>query len=172
MDPIENETFRNLFYTHYPSVLRKLTALLRDEAAAEDMAQEVFLRLYRNPPDRPEVVGAWLHRVLTRIAYDAIDRNQRERRLLEKQGRHVQLEGTREYAADEELLRRMDREEVREWLDLLPERDRQVLMLRYSGYSYAEIAEQLKVNPPLVGTLLHRAQSKLKRLAEAPPSSV
>ncbi|KRE53563.1 sigma-70 family RNA polymerase sigma factor [Paenibacillus sp. Soil522] len=172
MNPTENEAFRNLFYTYYPVVHRKLTALLRDEAAAEDMAQEVFLRLYRNPPDRPEVVGAWLQRVLTRIAYDAIDRKQRERRLLEKQGRQVQLEGNGEFAVDDEMLRRMNHEEVREWLDALPDRDRQVLMLRYSGYSYAEIAEQMKVNPPLVGTLIHRAQIKLKRRAEARPKSV
>jgi RNA polymerase sigma factor (sigma-70 family) len=172
LNPTENETFRNLFYTHYPVVHRKLTALLHDEAAAEDMAQEVFLRLYRNPPDQPEAVGAWLHRVLTRIAYDAIDRKQRERRLLEKQGRQVQLEGNGEFAVEDEMLRRMNREEAREWLDALPERDRQVLWLRYSGYSYAEIAEQMKVRPPLVSTLIHRAQIKLKRLAEAGPKSV
>ena len=172
MSSTEDETFRNLFYTHYPSVHRKLTALLRDEAAAEDMAQEVFLRLYRNPPDRPEAVGAWLQRVLTRIAYDAIERKQRERRLLEKQGRQVELEGNAEFAVDDEMLRRMDREEVHEWLDALPERDRHVLMLRYSGYSYAEIAERMKVNPPLVSTMLQRAQLKLKRRAQARPKSV
>ncbi|MCA0756988.1 sigma-70 family RNA polymerase sigma factor [Paenibacillus sp. N4] len=172
MNPTEDETFRNLFYTHYPVVHRKLTALLRDEAAAEDMAQEVFLRLYRNPPDRPEAVGAWLHRVLTRIAYDAIDRKQRERRLLEKQGRQVQTEGNSEFAVDDEMLRRMNREEVQAWLDALPERDRQVLMLRYSGYSYAEIADQMKVSLPLVCTWIHRAQLKLKRQAEARPESV
>lgn len=153
-------------------VHRKLTALLRDPAVAEDLAQEVFLRLYRNPPNRPEVVGAWLHRVLTNIAYDAIDRKQRERRLLEKQGRQVELEGHGELAVDDEITRRMNREEVHTWLEELPERDRQVLLLRHSGYSYAEIAEHLKIRPPLVSTLLHRAQMKLKRLAEAQPKSV
>jgi len=172
LNPSDNETFRNLFYTHYPAVHRKLTALLGDEAASEDMAQEVFLRLYRNPPDRPEAVGAWLHRVLTRIAYDAIDRKLRERRLLDKQGREIQLDGPGEFAVDDEIERRMNADEVREWLDALPERDRQVLMLRYSGYSYAEIAEQLKVNPPLVGSLLQRAQTRLRRLADTRPNTL
>jgi RNA polymerase sigma factor (sigma-70 family) len=172
VNPTEDETFRNLFYTHYPVVHRKLTVLLRDEAAAEDMAQEVFLRLYRNPPDRPEAVGAWLHRVLTRIAYDAIDRKQRERRLLEKQGRQAQLDGTGEFAVDDEMLRRMNREEVHEWLEVRPERERQALMLRYSGYSYAEIAEQLQVSAPLVCTLIHRSQMKLKRQANARPKMI
>ncbi|WP_205414578.1 sigma factor-like helix-turn-helix DNA-binding protein, partial [Klebsiella pneumoniae] len=51
----------------------------------------------------------------------------------------------------------------REWMDDLPERDRQLLMLKYSGYSYAEIAEELNVRPPLVGSMLSRATSKLRR---------
>lgn len=168
----EDETFRNLFYTHYPTVHRKLTALLRDEAAAEDLAQEVFLRLYRNPPDNPEAIGAWLHRVLTRLAYDMLERKQRERRLIEKQGRELPPEENGDFAVDDEILRRMDREEVRGWLETLPERDRQVLMLRYSGYSYAEIAERLQVSPPLVGTLIQRAQMKLKRQAGTHPKPV
>lgn len=161
----ENEVFRHLFYAHYPTVLRKLTALLHDEDAAEDMAQEVFLRLYRNPPDQPEAVGAWLHRVLTRLAYDESSRKQRERRLLQKQGQLQQLEKESEFAVDEEIQRRMTREEVHAWLEALPERDRQVLMLRYSGHSYAEIAEQIRVNPPLVCSLVHRAKKKLQRQA-------
>ncbi|MCI3923788.1 sigma-70 family RNA polymerase sigma factor [Paenibacillus sp. TRM 82003] len=165
MHVTEDETYRSLFYTHCPSVHRKLSALLRDEAAAEDLAQEVFLRLYRHPPERPEAVGAWLHRVLTRLAYDAIDRSRRERRLLEKQGRELLAEEGRANAVDDELQRRLTREEVRAWLEALPERDRQVLLLRYSGFSYAEIAERLQVHPPLVSSLVLRARTKLKRRA-------
>lgn len=45
----ESEIFKAIFYEHYPIVRRKLTALVRDESAADDLAQEVFLRLYRNP---------------------------------------------------------------------------------------------------------------------------
>lgn len=67
------DLFRQQFNQHYPSVRRKLFALIRDEAAAEDLAQETFLRLYRNPPDQPEAIGGWLHRVLTRLAYDYMD---------------------------------------------------------------------------------------------------
>ncbi|MFE5320990.1 sigma-70 family RNA polymerase sigma factor [Paenibacillus sp. NPDC056579] len=160
------EFFREVFYIHYPTVRRKLIALVRDEAAAEDLAQEVFLRLYRNPPDDPSLMGAWLHRVLTRIAYDHLNKKSRERALHEKQTLNVlSLDG--EQPSNEQLLmRQLDQEEVREWLEELPERDRKALLLRYSGYSYAEIAEQLQVRPPLVGTLLHRATERLRRHAE------
>ncbi|WP_308862207.1 sigma factor [Paenibacillus radicis (ex Xue et al. 2023)] len=77
MEIPETKLFQELFYTHYPTVRRKLIALVRDEAAAEDLAQEVFLRLYRNPPDDLNVVGAWLHRVLTRIGYDHLNKKSR-----------------------------------------------------------------------------------------------
>lgn len=166
MDFPESDGFKDLFYMHYPSVRRKLNHLVRDEAAADDLAQEVFLRLYRNPPDDPSVIGAWLHRVLTRIGYDYLAKRVRERNLQNKQEQLAQAQPASE-SNEDIYLRQLEQEEVREWLDELPERDRQVLLLRFSGYSYAEIAEQLQVRPPLVGTLIHRAQARLRRHAEA-----
>ncbi|WP_160032463.1 sigma-70 family RNA polymerase sigma factor [Paenibacillus sp. An7] len=162
MEGPEIDFFRTVFEEHYPIVRRKLVALVQDEAAAEDLAQEVFIRLYRNPPDDPAAMGAWLHRVLTRIGYDYISKQIRERKLKDKQEQHYDM-GQQIASGEEVVLRRMDQEEVREWMEELPERDRKVLMLKYSGYSYAEIAEELNVRPPLVGSMLSRATNKLKR---------
>lgn len=162
MEGPEIDIFRTVFEEHYPIVKRKLVALVQDEAAAEDLAQEVFIRLYRNPPDDPAAMGAWLHRVLTRIGYDYISKQIRERKLKDKQEQHYDI-GQQIASGEEVVLRRMDQEEVREWMEELPERDRKVLMLKYSGYSYAEIAEELNVRPPLVGSMLSRATNKLKR---------
>ncbi|MFP4976159.1 sigma-70 family RNA polymerase sigma factor [Paenibacillus sp. CN-4] len=158
----ESEQFRAVFYEHYPTVRRKLIRLVRDEAAAEDLAQEVFLRLYRNPPDEPGAVGAWLHRVLTRIAYDYLDKKVRERRLQDKQELFYDSERPSPPSSEETVMKKLDTEDVKEWLEELPERDRQALILRYSGYSYSEIAGEIGVNPPVVGTLLHRATRKLQ----------
>lgn len=166
MKTSESERFRDIFYNHYPEVRRKLAALVREEAAADDLAQEVFLRLYRNPPDDPAVIGAWLHRVLTRIGYDHLAKKARERNLQNKQEQLAAVEPS-PLSNEEILVRRLEQEEVREWLDELPERDRQVLLLRFSGYSYNEIAEELQVRAPLVGTLIQRASAKLKRQADA-----
>lgn len=162
MEGPEIDIFRTVFEEHYPIVRRKLVALVQDEAAAEDLAQEVFIRLYRNPPDDPAAMGAWLHRVLTRIGYDYISKQIRERKLKDKQEQHYDM-GQQTASGEEVVLKRMDQEEVREWMEELPERDRKVLMLKYSGYSYAEIAEELNVRPPLVGSMLSRATNKLKR---------
>ncbi|GIP43941.1 RNA polymerase sigma factor SigX [Paenibacillus sp. J45TS6] len=162
MEGPEIDIFRTVFEEHYPIVRRKLVALVQDEAAAEDLAQEVFIRLYRNPPDDPAAMGAWLHRVLTRIGYDYISKQIRERKLKDKQEQHYDM-GQQIASGEEVVLRRMDQEEVRKWMEELPERDRKVLMLKYSGYSYAEIAEELNIRPPLVGSMLSRATNKLKR---------
>lgn len=163
MERPEMDLFRTVFEEHYPIVKRKLIALIQDEAAAEDLAQEVFIRLYRNPPDDPAAIGAWLHRVLTRIGYDYISKQIRERKLKDKQEQFYEMDQHQLASGEEVVLRRMNQEEVRGWMEELPERDRQVLMLKYSGYSYAEIAEELNVRPPLVGSMLSRATNKLRR---------
>ncbi|WP_046213208.1 sigma-70 family RNA polymerase sigma factor [Paenibacillus wulumuqiensis] len=163
MNNPEPEQFKQIFYEHYPTVKRKLNALLRDQAIADDLAQEVFLRLYRNPPDNPEAIGAWLHRVLTRIAYDYMDKKARERRLQDKQEQYYDLEGHSPPTGEEIMIQQLEQDEVHKLLEQLPQRDRQALLMRYSGYSYAEIAEQLQLRPPLVGTLLHRATNKLRK---------
>ncbi|NGZ77760.1 sigma-70 family RNA polymerase sigma factor [Saccharibacillus alkalitolerans] len=167
----ESDAFRAVFLEYYPGVRRKLIAMVKDEATAEDLAQEVFLRLYRNPPDDPRVLGAWLHRVLTRIAYDHTDRLVRQRKLQEKQEQYFDRENTWE-SGEEALLRSEEREQVSELLDELPERDRRVLMLKYSGYSYAEIAEEIAVQPPRVGSLLNRAADKLRKRAAGKPNGL
>lgn len=160
----ESEVFQRLFYEHYPVVRRKLMALIRDEAAADDLAQDVFLRLYRNPPDDPAALGAWLHRVLTRLGYDYMTKKARERRLQDKQ-EQLYGEEISPPTGEDVILRKLDQQDVREWLEELPERDRQVLLLKYSGYSYAEIAGELGVRAPVVGTLLHRATERLRKTA-------
>ncbi len=158
------ELFQRLFREHYPAVARKLYALTGDYAAAEDLAQEVFLRLYRNPPDRLEAVGAWLHRVLTRVGYDYLRQRSSNKALLEKETARIAAwsEGTAS-SGETEVIREWEKEVVRRVLQKLSDRDRTALLLREEGYSYEEIACRLEVNPKIVGTLLARAEERLKK---------
>ncbi|QAY66858.1 sigma-70 family RNA polymerase sigma factor [Paenibacillus protaetiae] len=159
------DLFKDIFHKYYPSVLRKLAALLRDEAAAEDLAQEVFLKLYKYPPSRPEAVGAWLHRVLTRSAYDYLDGKNRERQLVQKQERQLMTEPQSSQSGEHAAIKQDEEQQVHSWLSSLPERDREMLLLRYSGYSYSEIAQELQVQQPQVGMLLKRAGERLRKQA-------
>ncbi|MGO4106285.1 sigma-70 family RNA polymerase sigma factor [Paenibacillus sp. YAF4_2] len=157
------DLFKDIFHKHYPSVLRKLIALLRDKAAAEDLAQEVFLKLYKNPPEKPDAVGAWLHRVLTRSAYDYLDQKARERLLVQRQERHMLTEPQSHQSGEHAVIKQDEEEQLQDWLSSLPDRDRELLLLRYSGYSYSEIAQELKVQQPQVGMLLKRASERLRK---------
>lgn len=161
------EQFRRLFREHYPAVARKLYALTGDYAAAEDLAQEVFLRLYRTPPDRLDAVGAWLHRVLTRIGYDYLRQQASNKTLIDHETARVAAlsEGTAP-SGESEVIREWEKDVVRRVLQKLLERDRTALLLREEGYSYEEIAVRLQVNPKIVGTLLARAESRLKKKYE------
>lgn len=158
------ELFQRLFREHYPGVARKLYALTGDYAAAEDLAQEVFLRLYRNPPERLETVGAWLHRVLTRVGYDYLRQRSSGRALLEKETARIATwsEGSSP-SGETEVIREWEKDVVRRVLQKLSNRDRAALLLREEGYSYEEIALRLEVNPKIVGTLLARAEARLRK---------
>jgi RNA polymerase sigma factor (sigma-70 family) len=156
------ERFQTVFREHYPSVLYKLVHLVKDRMVAEDLAQEAFLRLYRQPPDDIRSVGAWLHRVATRIAYDYMRQRSAIKRTEERElsVNHVETAGP---PSDVVVMRNYDREAVKRVLQQLSERDRQVLLLRYSGYTYAEIADIIGVNAEIVGTILRRALGRFKR---------
>ncbi len=65
---------------------------------------------------------------------------------------------------EEAVLRREEIQAVRECLDKLSDRDRVVLLLKFSGHSYLEIAEVLNLNRTSVGTILARVQTKFARL--------
>lgn len=162
-DPVAH--FHTVFREHYPQVVRRLCRLVGDENVAEDLAQEVFLRLYRNPPSRPDRIAPWLHRVSTRLAYDHLRRTARLRALQEHvRGQAMDHPG---YPSNEHLvLMEWEKESVRKILSRLSERDRLALILRHSGYTYAEIAHHLQINPDIVGAVLLRAAKRFKRLYE------
>lgn len=155
--------FQALFREHYPAVLRRIALLIGDRAAAEDLTQEVFLRLYRNPPEDLERVGPWLHRVLTRIVYDHYRKSGRETNLAEKQLHQAMAEEQAHPSNEAAVIQSWERDVVRQVLNKLSERDRQALLMKEQGYSHAEIAAALQVNPRIVGTLLMRAANRFKK---------
>lgn len=157
------ESFQRLFRDHYPTVARKLNALVGDRALAEDLAQEVFVRLYRSPPDDLACAGAWLHRVLTRIAYDHLRKRSSERNLLEREQQRLEMEAKATPSNEAIAIQNWEKDVVRQVLQKLSERDRTALLLKEQGYSYAEIGRFLNVNPKIVGSLLARAAERFKK---------
>lgn len=146
--------FERLFLAHFQEIYRHLYRMVSDAQHAEDLAQETFLRLHRQgfSPDGAHHVRAWLYRVATNLAYNALRGHTRRQR------REAAL-GAEGVAADpaEMVERRVQQQAVREVLADLPERQAQLLLLRHAGLSYKELAAILDVAPNSVGTLLARA---------------
>ena len=152
--------FRELFDRYYPVICRQLTCLLGSRAAAEDVAQETFIKLYQSPPREPSNLGGWLSRVAANLAYNHL-RSEKSRRRREF-GAGRPLAG-REAGPEEELLRGEEVTLTRQVLEFLPERDRACLLLKFSGMNYAEIARVAGIRENSVGTVLARARARFKR---------
>ena len=150
----DSTAFDELFLRHYATVYRVLYGVVGNAQEAEDLAQETFIALYRQPPrlDGSGSVGAWLYRVAVNRAYNALRSKQRMQRRL------VWAEPEQQSNPQEEYLRREERERVQTALARLPERTAKLLLLRHAGLAYAEIAAALQVAPSSVGTLLVRAE--------------
>jgi RNA polymerase sigma-70 factor (ECF subfamily) len=146
-------SFEALFDRHYDRVYGLLYRLVGTRHAAEDLAQEVFLRLYRRPPTHAENVSGWLYRVAMNAGYNALRaearRSSRERESAPPDDGSPEVESL---AASREAQRR-----VRAALARMKRRDAQLLLMRQMGFSYREMAGAVGVAPGSIGTLLNRA---------------
>lgn len=158
--------FDALFAQFYPELFGLVFRVLGDRMETEDTLQEVFLKLADEPELhlRPDAeVAAWLRRVGMNLAFNRVRSARRARARLERVGR---LERSAAEADANELgsgpsdvvVRDEERAAVRRALGDVPERQRECLLLRHSGYSYAEIAATLGIAIGSVGVLLARAE--------------
>ncbi|MHB0977220.1 MAG: sigma-70 family RNA polymerase sigma factor [Candidatus Aquicultorales bacterium] len=149
--------FRELFEAYYPMVVKHVVYLTGDRAQAEDISQEVFLKLYRTPPKDFTNVAGWLLKTATNTAFNAVkSEKRRERR--EEAGLLDRLP----VAQTDEVERFARVDAVRGALERIPKRDRYCLLLRYGGYDYKEISVMLGVRKNSVGTSISRALERFK----------
>ncbi len=151
-----------LFERYGPALLRFSDRLLSDRATAEEVTQEVFVKVISRAHqyDGRAEVASWLFAI---AANACRDRRRRDRRAM-----IVPLEGTPELAArgegiERRLMDREKREAVRQALSRLSDEQREALVLaRYHGLPYAEIAEVLGISVGAVKTRIFRAVETLK----------
>jgi RNA polymerase sigma-70 factor (ECF subfamily) len=156
--------FEALFRRWSGPLLRYLERMLRDRASAEELVQEVFLRVHR-ARDRyaPEArFSTWLYRIATNLALNELRRpRQRAPHRSTDDEASPELEAPAPGADDVVDARRLGRAAADE-LAALPEKQRAALCLTaVEGLSYAEVAEALDVTDKAVKSLVHRARSTL-----------
>ena len=159
--------FRQEFERRYASLHRYLSRLSDDPALAADIAQETFVRLYQRG-SMPDDTGAWLATVANNLFRNEVQGRKRRARIMDGERATLVL-------ADPPLLPDLEAEAnerktyVRAALNGIPIRDRQLLLLRYEGFSYRELAIALDISESSVGTLLARAREAFRRVLQEDP---
>ena len=165
---INRADFEALFDRHWESLCRVLYQLTADEAEAEDLALETFLQLYHHPPANLSNLSGWLYRVASNLGLNAL--RARKRRLhYETEAGDLALQTARPEDPAISLEQRLERQRVQNILRSIKPRSAQILILRHSGLTYAEIAAALSIAPGSVGTLLVRAEKEFERAFEKLP---
>lgn len=152
--------FRVLYRLRHAELFRLIDRSYGDAALAADVAQEAFVRLYRRGA-MPDDVRAWLGAVALNLARDERRRAARRLRLLGTRAPDVAMADA-PAAPDDGVAAAERRARVRRALDVLPERDRHLLLLREEGYSYRELATTLGIAEASVGTMLARAKDAFR----------
>jgi RNA polymerase sigma-70 factor (ECF subfamily) len=156
----ESEAFRGLVDRHLPTVLAIARRMLRDDAEAEDVAQETMLRLWRNAAGLelgPHGVRPWLRRVASNLCIDRV-RARRNTSVVEEVPEESAPPTQVRHLAERELGVRVDAA-----LQALPERQRLAITLfHYEGMSQVEVGEVLGISDEAVESLLARARRALK----------
>ncbi len=152
--------FSTLVDRHLSAVLAVARRMLRDDAEAEDMAQEAMLRLWRSS-DRLEIgaYGArpWLRRVVSNLCIDRV-RAGRNTSVVDEVPDEGQPADQVQALERQQASRRVD-----EALKSLPERQRLALVLfHYEGLSQIEIGKTMGISDEAVESLLSRARRALK----------
>lgn len=143
-----------------PRLIALSTGICRDRHRAEEIVQEAFIKLWRNPPDAGEVAySSWMRRVVTNLSINSLQRTRRPGPLPEfSDDRALRSHHRPDAQCDvQENLQR-----VSAAMDRLDEPKRAILMLRaHEQLSYEDIAEHLAVPVGTVMSRLNRARAAL-----------
>ena len=161
--PWSEAEFEAIFLEHYGRIAGVILRLLGERTRAEELANDVFLKLYRTPGvgEANGRVGGWLYRTATNLGIDALRASARRRKYEEAAARSQ--DGAASGSPLDDMVRAEQRRRVREVLAAIKPAQAQVLVLRASGFSYKELGEVLELRPGGIGTLLSRAQAEFRR---------
>jgi RNA polymerase sigma-70 factor, ECF subfamily len=158
--------FEELYRRHRPLVVRRLTRLCGNEAVAEELAQETFLRAAQRIGGNGELkFRAWVLRIGTNLAIDHLRALRRQpAESIDDMTQIKPAAGTAAVVDTEQSVeRREDARFVLQVLDRLNPRHRQVLVLReVEGLDYRSIADRLGVSCSAIETLLFRARGRFR----------
>ena len=159
-------SFDAAFTLHNRAVYRAAYALVRDAGLAEDITQEVFIKLYGHIDtlNDEEHVRPWLLRVTHNTALNTIRSRSRSTARDEEFVKVMAVGEGVTVRVDSDYERRVELDEARRALEQVKEPMRSCLLLKQQGLSYKEIAQTLSVNEANVGSLVARGRKEFVRV--------
>ncbi len=172
--PHISRSYEELVTRHMQRVYTVVYRMVGDREEAEDITQEVFLKVYRGLPkfDQQSSFSTWLYRIATNSSLDALDKVKRQRQYLVRldarssSDNHEKEEGdalsgvaSTETGPDEQTIRNELRECINHVLRKLDREQARVLLMRdFEDFSYEEIATMLQAGMSAVKMRIHRAR--------------
>lgn len=153
----------DVYRREYPRLVGLLALRVRDQAVAEELAQDALVELCRRWPDIDDP-GRWLTRVALNLSNSWLRRKVAERRAMRRHGAPPDVTND---VVDP------DRDRVRDAVAALSRKEQQVIVLRfYEGLSVIEAAELLGWPEGTVKSLSHRGLKRLARRLQLAPDEV
>lgn len=164
----DHEAFRELVERHQNAVIGTVAKMLGNASESEDIAQQVFLRIWRNAKRyRPDAkFTTYLYTITRNLVFNETRRKSRKKEVSsdEREEHSNQLvEASPDRQPDAELLQAELQDAVDKAIAGLPEAQRMAVVLRrYEQLSYEEIADVLGLSVSAVKSLLFRARTSLR----------
>ena len=166
-------SFGLLLEKHRSAVIHFLYRMVQSHAIAEELAQEVFLRVYRSRATYEPTAKftTWLFRIATHLALNWLrdGKNERSQQYLDDTADEMPVRQVldRKPSVEQTMVYQVKIEEIRRAIGMLPDKQRAaVLMHKYEEMEYSQIAKVLSCSESAVKSLLFRAYETLRmRLA-------
>lgn len=166
----DHASFALLLERHRSPVIHFLYRMVQDQAVAEELAQETFLRVYRSRETYEPTAKftTWLFRIATHLALNWIrdNRNARNQESLDQEVVEGALRQVSDRApsVEQRMVREARTTEIRQAIESLPPKQRAaVLMHKYEELEYSQIARILDCSESAVKSLLFRAYETLRQ---------
>lgn len=164
----DHQAFRELVERHQNAVIGTVAKMLGNASESEDIAQQVFLRIWRNAKRyRPDAkFTTYLFTITRNLVFNESRRKSRKKEVSSderEENSNCLVEASPDRQPDAELLQAELQQAVDAAIASLPETQRMAVVLRrYKQLSYEEIAETLELSVSAVKSLLFRARTTLR----------
>jgi RNA polymerase sigma-70 factor (ECF subfamily) len=162
----DNSAFTELMKRHYKSIMNYIYRFTNDRNDSEDLAQEVFLRVYRSVNEyKPRAkFSTWLYKIATNVCLTEIKLKGRMNKVsLDEIQENKQDIGDSNSPTGYDLIEKREiKDSIFQALNSIPENERiSIILCKYEGLSYDEVAGVIGCTVGAVKTYIHRGRMKL-----------